>query len=307
MPNKFNKKNKKENTANENITRENVENEKPVKEKSAGSSEPRIIKQLVGTLGNALEEDVNEIDEIFLGTYAESENKTKRNNANDSDSRYKPHKHRAYISIGVVVLILSVIGAFSSINFIGNFMYDIADKRALKNEFALFVYPVVITDPPTFENVDNLQTVTVLSSAIWKIILTKNTENYEKNYSMMIIPAIDVEASARSIFGYGYEINHRTIEDVGVTFEYNPDINSYIVPEKPQYVTYAPLISEISNVGELYKVTVSYVAPSPLSIAGIDYENEAVKTLIYTISRSKEKMTINSIEYLTSPDTTNLY
>lgn len=265
-------------------------------------SKPRVINRLVGTLGSALEEEAEEIDELLSSQVIKGDNPDNYESASTYENSLGFFTKRIYTVIGVIVLVLSIIGAITCVNFAGNLIYDIADRRSLKNEFATFVYPVVITDPPEFKSTENLQPLTVISSSVWKIILNGNTEKYEKNMGMMTIPAIDVEASARSIFGYGYEIEHRTIDDIDITFEYNAEKNSYIVPEKPRYMTYMPRISEISNVGELYKVTVEYIAPSTLSVAGIEYDEEPIKTLIYTISRSKEKMTINSVEYSENPE-----
>lgn len=259
-------------------------------------SMPRVLDRLVGTLESALNEETGELEDIIGTETYGGESMPAEKNAVGFFPR------RIYTVLGVVVLMFSIIGIISSANFIGSFVYDIAYQRSLKNEFAVFVYPVVITDPPEYKNAENLQPITVISSSVWKIILNGNTGKYEKSMGMMVIPAIDVEASARSIFGYGYEIEHRTIDDINITFEYDAERNSYIVPENPRHMTYVPRISEISSVGELYKVTVEYMAPSTMSLAGVVYEEQPIKTLIYTISRSKEKMTINSIEYPANTD-----
>jgi hypothetical protein len=60
--------------------------------------------------------------------------------------------------------------------------------------------------------------------------------------------------------------------------------------------SYSPLITEVTNVGETYTVTVNYMMPSPMAIAGIEHDNEPVKTMIYTISRTRERMTVSSIQ-----------
>lgn len=289
MPRKF-KKNKEE---------QNIQEKKEIsikEEEVLDPSMPKVLNRLVGTLESALNEETKDFEEL-LGTEAYGgESAPAEKNAVGFFPR------RIYTVLGVIVLLLSIIGAITSVNFIGEFIYDIADQRSLKDEFAVFVYPVVITDPPEYKNAENLQPITIISSSVWRIILYGNTGKYEKSMGMMVIPAIDVEASARNIFGYGYEIEHRTIDDINITFEYDAERNSYIVPENPRHMTYVPRISEISGVGELYKVTVEYMAPSTMSLAGVVYEEQPIKTLIYTISRSKEKMTINSIEYPVNTD-----
>ncbi len=259
--------------------------ETAVKSEEAVEGQGNVLNQLVGNLGSALEENVEEMDQLLTDntdTVVEASPKTK--------------SHRGFIVVGAIVLVLSIIGAVSTVRFISSTVYDIADQRALKQEFTKFIYPVVITDPPEFSSVEYLHSSTIIASSLWKIILFNDTSHYEKDMGIMTVPAIDVEASARSLFGYGYEIEHRSIEDVEFLFEYDSSTNSYIVPEKTYYTTYAPKIVELSSVGELYTIKVNYISPSPLASAGIASEDDTIKTLIYTVSRSKGKMAIHSIE-----------
>ncbi|MDR0197683.1 MAG: hypothetical protein LBI36_05635 [Oscillospiraceae bacterium] len=242
----------------------------------------RIIDAVVGDF----ESDIDEIDEVF--DVGESDG------GEEGDS--PPKARRVLVTIAVFMIFFSVIGVITSARFVSGVMNDIADRKALKNEFALFVYPVVINDPPAYDTVDNLPTTTIITCAIWKIILVGDTSNYERDLGSMRVPAVDVELSARSIFGTG-SIRHENAGNFEVQFLYYEEENAYIVPENPLFLSYSPVISEITNVDELYTVTVEYMAPSPLAIAGIDYENRSIKTMIYTISRTKDKMSINSIKF----------
>jgi len=248
--------------------------------------QPKIINSLVGNLSHALEEDVSEIDGMLDEQPREYH-----------DRENKPAKYRFFLIFGLIVFWLAIIGTFDVVKTVREFSYNISNQTALKDEFALFLYPVVINDPPEFTGTESLQTSTVISSAIWKIILTGDTANYAHGMGIMTIPEIDVEAAARSIFGYGFDIEHRTIDNIIIAFDYAPESKSYLVPENPVYFTYSPGIANISNTGETYKVTVEYIAPSPLLISGIEYENEPAKTMIYTITRSKDIKTIQSIEF----------
>jgi hypothetical protein len=155
---------------------------------------------------------------------------------------------------------------------------------------------VVINDPPAFESVEHLQDSTIISSAIWKIILTGDTSNSDDDIGVIFITAVEVEAAARSIFGVKID-NHRSVSTFGnVDFRYNEQHRRYEIPENPNLSFYSPLITSVTNVGELYTVTIDYMAPSPLAIAGIEHDNEPIKTMIYTISRTSERTTINSIQ-----------
>ncbi|MCL2108837.1 MAG: hypothetical protein FWH20_05775, partial [Oscillospiraceae bacterium] len=149
----------------------------------------------------------------------------------------------------------------------------------------------------------NIQSSTVIASSIWQIIIAGETAGYDRLMGTMTIPESDVEIAARSIFGTGFEIHHRTIDYFFMQFEYSTAIKSYIVPEEPAFFTFSPQIAEISKPitdsnGEVYSARVEYIVPTPMSLARADYETEPVKTMVYTILRHRDKsMTILSIEF----------
>ncbi|MBR5091408.1 MAG: hypothetical protein IK093_18445 [Ruminiclostridium sp.] len=218
----------------------------------------------------------------------------------------RPNKF--YLVFAVFVIIMSVIGIVSTVNFAAGVVSDIANRTDLKNELALFLYPVVCVDPPDCDTVDELPPNIIVESAIWRIILTGDNSNYEKLYNTyMYVPAIDVEYSVRSIFGNSVKIEHQTVGTMDITFTYVPDTNSYLVPINPHYTAYSPRITDVSNVGELYTVTVDYIPPSALAVEGIEFEVSSQKTMVYTLSKSKNTSTIHSIKNITRLDNSYAY
>ncbi|MDR1753613.1 MAG: hypothetical protein LBR74_01755 [Eubacterium sp.] len=247
-------------------------------------SEPKVLKQLVGSLESALDEETGEIEDLL--------------DLNEISVESIPHrKRKAYIMVGIIAVVFSLIGIISTVVLSYQTINSIINKTKLKDEFAKFIYPVVITDPPEFASNQNLPSATVISAAIWRIIISGQTDLYPKDVGMITIPAVDVEYSVRSLFGSGFEIIHQSIDDIEIAFDYDVETNSYTIPAQIRYMTYTPQIGSISNIGELYTLHVYYIAPSPLSIAGIEYQNTPVKSMVYTVSRSKNKMTVNSIRY----------
>jgi hypothetical protein len=208
--------------------------------------------------------------------------------------------NRFYLVFAVFVIIMSVIGVISTVNFCAAKISDIANRTELKNELTLFLYPVVSVDPPDCDTVDELPSTIIIESAIWRIILTGDNTNYEKLYNTyMYVPAIDVEFSVRSIYGPSVNIVHQTVGTMDMSFTYIPDVNSYLVPINPHYTAYSPRITELTNVGELYTVTVEYIPPSALAVEGIEFEVSATKTMVYTLSKSKNSATLHSIKNIT--------
>lgn len=262
---------------------------KPSKE----PKEPTVLASIAG----ALDEDYSEIDEVMSPQPV----------TNSSKKKY-PTSQKVFFGVGVFILIMAIVGIISTFNFCKNAIGEIVDQTALKNELAVYIYPVVASDPPAFENVEDLPSSTMITCSIWQIILNGNTSNYTTTDDFyMSIPEIDVESAAGTLFGYGFVIEHQTVGYIDSVFEYNADTKCYIVPIDPPLNSYAPKITALSNVGELYTVTVDYMPPSALAIAGIDTANEPDKTMIYTISKSKGKMTINSIAHADSENTPHEY
>lgn len=208
--------------------------------------------------------------------------------------------NKLYLVFAVFVIVMSIIGMISTVSFFSGIISNIANRTELKNELALFLYPIVAVDPPDCDTVDELPSTIVVESAIWRIILTGDNSNYEKLYNTyMYVPAIDVEFSVRSIYGNSVQIQHQTVGSMDTTFTYVESMNSYLVPINPHYAAYSPRITDVSNVGELYTVTVEYIPPSALAVEGIEFESNAQKTMVYTLSKSKNVSTLHSIKNIT--------
>ncbi|MBQ9483637.1 MAG: hypothetical protein IJU82_05535 [Ruminiclostridium sp.] len=244
----------------------------------------------------ALSEDYAELDESVP------------ENAESEEEAEPARPNKFFLVFAIFIIIMSVIGIVSTVNFTAEVVYDIANRTDLKNELALFLYPVVCVDPPDCDNVDELPSTIVVESAIWRIILTGDNSNYEKLYNTyMYVPAIDVEYSVRSIFGNSVKIEHQTVGTMDITFTYIEDMNSYQVPINPHYTAYSPRIKDVSNVGELYTVTVEYIPPSALAVEGIEFEVKPQKTMVYTLSKSKTSTTLHSIKNITRLDNSYAY
>ena len=204
---------------------------------------------------------------------------------------------KTLFAVGIIVIALAIIGLVTTVQFGAGVISDIANQTALKNEFAAFLYPMVITDGPAFESPESAPSSVNINAAVWRIIMNGDTEKYESDGTNMTISEIDVESAAAALFGYGIRIEHQTVGLGTTAFEYNAAAKSYLVPLDPNYNTYWPRVSEISNIGELFTVTVEYMPPSMYATEGMDYQLEPDKVMVYTVSRSASAMTIQSLRY----------
>lgn len=246
---------------------------------------------LIATMGSALGGDYEDV----------SEENEPEEAAEPAEVKTEKRPNKFYLVFAVFIIIMSIIGMYSSVRFIANGVSEIANQTSLKNEIALFIYPVVTVDPPAFANVEELPSSVVVESALWRIILTGDTTNYEKLYNTyMYVPAVDVEFNIRAIFGNAVEISHQTVGSASTSFTYNEDTNTYLVPISPRYTAYSPVITDVSSVGELYTVRVKYMPPTALAIEGIKLHDEATKVMEYTLSKAKNSMTLHSIKNATN-------
>lgn len=207
-------------------------------------------EELIEIFDSAFDEDVSEISEITQLDDVEA--------AQDPKSSNKFH-----FFLGLITIIMSIIGIISTVSFFAGKIKNIVDNTEQKNEFAKFIYPVVICDPPAFEQAGRLKNETIISAAVWDIILYEDKSKYSAEFDYIIVPEVDVEQHASKLFGSGLSITHETISGAEISFYYDEEISSYRVPENPKFFTYSPYIEEISKVGESYTLTVGYVSPTP--------------------------------------------
>lgn len=258
------------------------------KNKEKEKEKDKVLDSLIGT--------IEDVEEALEGDASDVELQP------EESSLFTPEqplmkKRKTFFVVGLFIVIMAIIGIISTVNFCVGFATDIANQTAVKNEFAAFVYPMVITDTPAFESADQAPGSVVVSASIWQILLSGKTDKYEAANGMMTIPAIDVESSAVSIFGTGLTVQHQTTGSGENVFTYNESTNTYTVPSSPRFSSYSPHVTEISSVGELYTVIVEYIPPTAATFDGIEYETAADKTMVYTISRTATSMTIRSVAY----------
>lgn len=269
----------------EQLLEENEEEKDVVSESVLAVKEPEPQESIKNALYEDYENVTGDTDEEFIEEEISEEIV--------EEKKERPNKF--YLVFAIFIIVMSIIGIMTTIQFGVNTVNEIVNQTALKNEIALFLYPVVTVDPPEFSETNKIPTSVVIESAIWRIILMGENGNYEKLYNTyMYVPAVDVEFAARTLYGSSVQIQHQTVGSTSTAFTYVEASNSYLVPISPRYTAYSPVVTEISSVGELFTVTVDYMPPTALAIEGIKLQNTTTKTMVYTLSKSRDNMTIHS-------------
>jgi hypothetical protein len=208
----------------------------------------------------------------------------------------KGSKRHLYMIMGIVISILAFIGLISTISFSVDKIKAFADNTQQKTEFAKFIYPIVICDPAPFDQTVKLRSDTMLTAAIWDIILYEDKSKYESDFDYIIVPEVDVEQHATKLFGSGLSFSHESILGPDVSFYYEEDIKSYRIPSNPKYFTYSPYIEDITRVGERYTLTVGYVSPTPAWLTlTTDDTPSPEKYVDYVVSKRGNEYTLVAI------------
>ncbi len=206
-------------------------------------------------------------------------------------------KRKLYMVFGVIVTLLAIVGLVSTIGFAVDKVKAFADNTQQKNEFAKYIYPVVICDPAPFNQAVKLRSDTMITAALWDIILYEDKSKYETEFDMIVVPVVDVEQHCAKLFGTGLSVEHQSVLGADIQFYYDETIKSYRVPSNPKYFTYSPYVEEITRVGERYTLLVGYVSPTPAWLT-LNENDEPVsdKYMEYIVSKRGDELTLVAIQ-----------
>lgn len=258
-----------------------------IEDKPRKKQDKESIDNIKRMFDEALDENREELSEL---TEAPAEPEMPESNP-------EGFRRKLYMLFGVVVTILAIVGLVSTIGFAVDKVKAFADNTQQKNEFAKFVYPIVICDPAPFNQTIKLRSDTMITAALWDVILYEDKTKYETEFDMIIVPEVDVEQHCTKLFGTGLSVEHQSVLGADIQFYYDETIKSYRVPSNPKFFTYSPYVEEITRVGERYTLLVGYVSPTPAWLT-LDENDEPVsdKYMEYIVSKRGDEMTLVAIQ-----------
>lgn len=216
----------------------------------------------------------------------------------EAESPEKPRKSRFFFGFAVFVIIMAVIGCISTVRFVAGVTGSLLDNTSLKNEFAEFIFPVVVNDIAPFESADEIPDSSKISCAIWNILLNSDTSAYEGGNMGLTIPEYDVSASCRELFGSSVTLQHQTVGTAEMRFTYDENSHTYTANKNIRYLTYSPKLISISKSSDVYMVVVGYLPPTVAAVAGVSgLSAQPEKYMEYTISRFDGKDTLLSVRF----------
>ena len=253
-------------------------------QEQARKNTDNVIDQLFGKLED--EPDI-ETDIAQLGGESEEE-------APAVDE--KPGKHRFFFVFALFVIAMAIIGCVSTVQFVCDTANRLMDNSSLRNEFAQFIFPVVVNDTAPFENVSELPDTAKINCAMWNILINKDTAQYGTD--MLTIPEYDVMASCKELFGSTVTVTHQSAGSVEARFTYDENNHVYTTTKNIRYLTYAPSIVEMTENSGTYTLIVGYLPPTVASVAGLaGMEVVPDKYMEYTIERWEGRNTLLSVRF----------
>lgn len=248
----------------------------------------RVIEELFGSLN---EPDIeNDIAELGADDTVEE----------PAPAPKKSSGKGFFFCFAIFVVAMAIVGCVSTVRFVADSTSALLDKTSLKNEFAQFIFPVVVNDIPPFEKASELPETSVINCSIWNILLNKDTELYQKSEQPgeLTIPEYDVAASCRELFGSSVSVVHQTVGTNEVRFTYDEENHVYRATKNMRYLTYAPTIISMTEDNGLYTLIVGYLPPTLATVAGLNgIEQTPEKYMEYTIEYWDDKMTLVSVRF----------
>ena len=175
-------------------------------------------------------------------------------------------KSKLAFPIGIIVLILAVVGAISTVKFAADSIKKMADNSADKQKYEQMLKPVVMFDPDPFDDLKQADVSQLLNSAVWALLMSEEgTEKYpysEGDVFGIIVPQEDIEKYFISLFGT--EINiasmHDSIDMSAYDIVYDAALKSYILPITGVEAAYTPKVYEIEEKGSSVILSVGYIS-----------------------------------------------
>ena len=118
----------------------------------------------------------------------------------------------------------------------------------------------------------------------------------------MLIPAVDVERYCKKLFGEVQLPEHATFTVGDLTFEFDEETQSYVIPITSISFQYYPRVADIDSSGSTRTLTVEYLSYTDQSgivvgVPGTDDGIQVVKKMKYILLKEGSEYCIYSVRY----------
>ena len=176
--------------------------------------------------------------------------------------RKKRGKHRYAAPVGGAYILLALIGVIAVIYGAVQLYGKLTDNSKLLRQIERQIQPVMMFDPVPFDNIRDVDNKVLVKTSIWSCMYSdkRGSYTYDDN-GMILIPVSDVEVAAVKLYGPEVKLTHTSLDEDGISYTYDAENNVYRVPMMAQGGYYTPMVVDMQKNGDVYEVTVGYVAP----------------------------------------------
>ena len=203
--------------------------------------------------------------------------------------RKKRGKHRYAAPVGGAYILLALIGVIAVIYGAVQLYGKLTDNSKLLRQIERQIQPVMMFDPVPFDNIQDVDNKVLVKTSIWSCMYSdkRGSYTYDDN-GMILIPVSDVEVAAVKLYGPEVKLTHTSLDEDGISYTYDAENNVYRVPMMAQGGYYTPMVVDMQKNGDVYEVTVGYVAPGAswtTTEDGDSYTPTPDKYMIYRMKR----------------------
>ena len=197
-------------------------------------------------------------------------------------------KRRRYAApIGGAFILLAFVGLVALVVLALTTTDRLLDNQGEKERLEDIIGPLLMFDPPPFENPADISPATLLNVSMWAA-LAANYYPFNEHQEMEV-PASDLDVAAALLFGPGVTLQHRTFGEYEQSYYFDPVRQLYHVPATVQLFVYTPRVISIERNGDFYDVLVGYVPPQGAIMAnlhGTRTQPTPDKYMIYVMRRA---------------------
>ncbi len=198
---------------------------------------------------------------------------------------------RTMLVFGGIVLAFAVIGVIATIWFLSRTIAQFVGNDREKENYEWLITPVVLQDPPTFENPDELIDTTIITAGVWRLIMNEDTSKYPADQMNFIsVPQSDIEVQIMALFG-DVEYTHQSVGDTELLITYDEENKCYVFPAVPHVLAYTPEVQDIQKEDDKIILTVGYLPPGLVwegDVDGKTYRPSAEKVMTYTLQETED-------------------
>ena len=176
--------------------------------------------------------------------------------------------------LGLLISVLSVIGAVTVITAIIGAIVESADTTYLHDEMYYYLEPMMFYAPEPFENgAKNPQDV-FLNAAAYRVMTAEQIRMLRENDESCVyavddngriaVPAEEIEASYKALFGPEAKLEHKSLEDSGL--EYDESDACYYVPFQTPNSMEQPIVVSVEEDSDQYVVRLGFVPTNDIKL-----------------------------------------